>query len=272
MLGKKDEIYCGVFDSGVMRPGKGKSQLREVAQYELELFHIAGGVSHVNGKGYPTKRGMLLCAKPGDMRYSDFPVRCSFIRITPGASGEECERILNSLPHVFYIEDEKKADELLALFGKLGSAFINPNEDIDVDVLRTNSLFFEILCRAVKLCRGVTEEGGSGYASRVVREAYEYINENFTSDCSLRSIAAAVHISPNYLHTIFCSQVGVTPFEYVTEKRIEKAKRLIMAGEYSMLEIALEVGFCSQSHFNKVFKEKCGMTPAQYRRSFTFEY
>lgn len=273
MLEKKDDLYCGVFDSSVMRPNKSKSQMRTVLQYEIELFHGEGGVSHVNGEEYRVRRGMLLCAKPGDKRYSDFPVRCSFIRVVPEIRSEECDRIIKSLPTVIYTDDQKKTDELIALFGKLGNAYVSSHgEDDDVATLRINSLFFEILCRIVKISRGASDDTGGLHVSRVVREAYEYINENFGSDCSLRTIASAVHISPNYLHTIFCEQVGMTPFEYVCEKRIEKAKRLIMAGERSMLEIALETGFCSQSHFNKVFKEKCGVTPAQYRRTFNYEY
>jgi len=273
MLRTKNEIYCGVFDSSIVRQNKNRSPLRTVTQYEIELFHTDGGVSHVNGEEYHTRRGMLLCAKPGDIRYSDFPVRCSFIRISPREKDDECERIIKSLPQVMYVDDGEKTDELLALFGKLGSGFINANDDNgDVDTLRLNSLLFEILCRAVKMLRGKEEEVARVGASKVVREAYEYINENFSSECSLQTVAAAVHISPNYLHTIFGAQVGMTPFEYVTEKRIEKAKRLIAAGELSMLEIALETGFCSQSHFNKVFKSRCGVTPVQYRNSLTYDY
>ena len=108
--------------------------------------------------------------------------------------------------------------------------------------------------------------------SRVAREAREYINENYTQDCSLSKIAEAVRVSPNYLHTAFSRGFGVTPYEYALRKRLEKAKRLIMAGEKSMLEIALELGFCSQSHFNKLFKEREGVTPAQYRAGILSRY
>jgi AraC-like DNA-binding protein len=64
----------------------------------------------------------------------------------------------------------------------------------------------------------------------------------------------------------------MTPYAAVTAKRVEQAQRLIAAGDKSMLEIALELGFCSQSHFNKVFKKETGMTPALYRRSVLARY
>lgn len=276
MLENKDRIYCGVFDSTLMRQNKSVSPQRTVALYEIELFTQAGGTSHVNGVSYPVRRGMLLIARPGDIRHSDFPVRCNFIRLSSDEKSDgELERIIRSLPTVTYLENEDTVSELLSLFVKLGSIYTSTTKNADIDILRVNSLFFEILSRAVKLTHvenNDTQSSGESAASRVVREAYEYINENFTSACTLSDIASAVHISPNYLHTIFCDQVGMTPHDYLTERRIENAKMLIRAGERSMLEIALECGFCSQSHFNKIFKQKCGLTPAKYKQNFVVEY
>ena len=93
-----------------------------------------------------------------------------------------------------------------------------------------------------------------------------------SESCSLDRIAHEVNLSPNYLHTAFKEAFGETPYAYVTRKRIEKAKRLIAAGRESMLTIALETGFCSQSHFNKVFKAHTGMTPKEYRNSIVDIY
>ena len=88
----------------------------------------------------------------------------------------------------------------------------------------------------------------------------------------LAEIAEALHVSPSYLHATFKRSVGATPARIVTARRIDKAKRLIAAGEKSMLEIALEVGFCSQSHFNKVFLKECGITPATYKKELGVSY
>jgi AraC-like DNA-binding protein len=122
------------------------------------------------------------------------------------------------------------------------------------------------------MCARVPEPLRSGHVSDTLHSAREYINEHFTERCSLRDIAEAVNVSPNYLHTAFKEAFGETPYAYVTRKRIEKAKRLIAAGRESMLTIALETGFCSQSHFNKVFKAHTGMTPKEYRNSIVDIY
>lgn len=271
MLTSVKEVYCGVFDSNILRKNESKSLDRTVGSYEIELFHNDGGVSYVNDKKYPTRRGMLLCARPGQIRHTDFPVRCSFIRVMPDQKRhQKLINILDSLPECTYIEDTEYIEKLLGLFRKLGNYLINSAQN-DINDLKINSLFLEILYRCAYMCDDASSAPDKPI-ERIAREAYEFINEHYRSDCSLKHIADAVNVSPNYLHTVFLNSTGMTPFEYTTKKRIEHAQRLIMAGELTMLDIALETGFCSQSHFNKVFKSQVGLTPVEYRKKLIEQY
>ena len=268
----RDELQCGVFDSTVLRGNKTKSAGRRVVSYELELFHREGGVSHVADVAYPARRGMLLCAKPGQIRYSDFPVRCSYIRIQP-QKDSEIDRLLAAAPDCLYIEEEGAVEELMGLFSRLCSLLIGAAPEREMlNGIRANGLLLDILYRLGRLWQGSGDPAAGTPIHRIAADAYEYINEHYAEDCSLKTVAAALHVSPNYLHTVFLREVGVTPFAYVTDKRVRRAKRLIAAGEKSMLEIALETGFCSQSHFNKVFREATGYTPAAYRRRLLERY
>jgi AraC-like DNA-binding protein len=154
---------------------------------------------------------------------------------------------------------------------KLGGCFVGGGDE-DVRLLHMNALLYETVYRLHREITGGTRLAKGDPHNRIIAEAYGYIDENFTSSCTLSEIAGCVHVSPNYLHTLFKSVTGQTPFEYVTERRINKAKRLIMAGELTLLEVALACGFCSQSHFNKVFRECTGQTPAAYRRTLAEKY
>lgn len=270
MLQRGNDIYCGIFDSTILRRDDSKSQNRTVVFYELELFHNDEGVSFVNGCRYPCRRGMLLCAKPGQVRHSEFPVRCSFIRVTAGKD-PDIDRILFAAPDCFYIEDENKIEELMGLFAKLGALSIGTAART-WDTPHVNAKFCELLYRVMRLWQERGERAAGTHVSRLTREAYEYINEHFSEDCSLAVLAEALHISPNYLHTVFRQETGQTPFAYVLSRRVEKAKKLLMAGEKSMLEIAMETGFSSQSHFNKIFKKETGQTPVSYRRELAESY
>ena len=270
MLRCDTDIYCGIFDSAIMRNSLTKSKDRHVRCYELELFHSEGGVSHVDGVAYPTRRGMLLCAKPDQIRYSDFPVRCSFIRVFVNENTADIADVLDKMPTCTYLEDTESVERLLGLYSRLGGYMIGSRDTLAE--IAVNSVFFEILHSALRLSLSAPLTDKISSPNRIAREAYEYINENYSEDCSLGRIASAVKVSPNHLHAVFCEHVGMTPYEYVLSKRIQKAKMLIMTGEKSMLEIALETGFCSQSHFNKVFRKQTGMTPMEYREDLYSGY
>lgn len=271
MLRAEADLYCGIFDSRILRKNTAKSPNRLVECYELELFHTDTGVSHIDEKTYPVRRGMLLCAKPGQIRYSNFPVRCSFIRIFPdGARRLGLESLLSSLPDCAYLDDAERVERLLSLFARLGACFVGTGVEEAAQV-KINALFFEILYH----CLRSQEKNASRKAvsaNRLAQGAYEYINEHYAEPCPLSRIAEALSVSPNHLHAVFTRQIGTTPLECVIQKRVEHAKRLIVTGEKTMLEIALEVGFCSQSHFNKIFKEQTGMTPVQYRKRLWEQY
>lgn len=268
MLDSSRDLVCGIFDSSVIMRNKTKSEPREVSFYELELFPEGSGISHVDGKQYPVKQGMLLVAKPGQRRFSQLPVKCYYIRLF----NIECEeaQIVKSLPTVTYF-DAEDFDRLCSDFLRLGACYINSMDKMLCD-LKVNSLFYDILYRVQKLHIPGILFPTRHEDKQIVLKAKEYIDENFNGSCSLSEIAGHIHISPNYLHTLFTEQTGITPFSYVTEKRVELAKRMILAGNNTLLEIALETGFSSQSHFNKIFKKKTGYTPAEYRRKITAEY
>ena len=266
MLHPETDLQSGVFDSAVMRKNQVRSTDRTVTSYELELFHVDSGRSYVNGDGFTSRRGMLLCAKPGQIRHSEFPVRCSFIRLSAaGAAREGISALLESLPVCTYLSDEESVERLIGSFATLNHRLIASSSS-ELRELRVNAAFLELFYRVIGLVRGSGTGTEGGRLHPTVLKAYEYINEHYAEDCSLERLSDAVSMSKNYFHTLFTEQVGKTPYEYVTEKRIEQAKERIVAGERSMYEIALEVGFCSQSHFTKVFRGVTGMTPMEYRR------
>lgn len=267
MLTPEKDISCGVFDSSLLRKKQTKSNPRTVISYELEIFLDDGGVSFMNDEQREVRRGMLLCAKPGAIRHSQFPVKCGYIRITAeSAEREGLADLLSSLPSYTYIENKADADELIALYSKLERRLFAKSED-SLTALRVNALFLDILYRLHKICGAGIGARSSQPVGDPLHAAREFIIEHFSENCSLDRIASEVNLSPNYLHTAFKEAFGETPYAYVTGKRIEKAKRLIAAGRESMLDIALETGFCSQSHFGKVFKSHTGMTPKEYRSS-----
>ena len=113
-----ENTYCGIFDSRARRGAAHRTEDRIVECFEIEIFSEESGVSHIDGRAYPVRRGMVLCAKPGQIRHSELPIRCNFIRIQPG--DERLDRILASLPDVSYVKSGEDYESLLGLMKKLG--------------------------------------------------------------------------------------------------------------------------------------------------------
>lgn len=257
---KDKSLRCGIFDSSISRKNETRSPERTVQVYEMELYHTDSGVSYVDGTAYSIRRGMLLCTRPGQVRYSQLPIRSSYIWVQPEPA---LKHVLDSLPQCTYIRDPEQTEMLLRLFTKLQCAVAKSEPEMEKTV-HSNGIFLETLYACMQLCRGADRRP---LARKLVRDAYGYMDKYFCQPCTLQQMAQQLHVSANHLHTVFVRSEKITPYDYVLEKRIERAKTLILMGESSMAQIALETGFCSQSHFTTAFKKKTGQTPARYRKN-----
>jgi AraC family transcriptional regulator len=103
------------------------------------------------------------------------------------------------------------------------------------------------------------------FSNYKLRQAVNYINEHLDQNLTLAQIAAAVRMSPNYFACLFKQSTGLTPHQYVMQCRIEKVKQLLNHQELKLVKICQEVGFTSQSHFTRVFRQHTQTTPKAYR-------
>ncbi|MCM1992205.1 AraC family transcriptional regulator [Oceanirhabdus seepicola] len=99
-----------------------------------------------------------------------------------------------------------------------------------------------------------------------VQKAIKYIYEHLTEEISLEQVAKKVKLHPKYLSALFKKEMGITFQNYILKLRIQEAKRLLNYSDYSILDIALQFGFKSQSYFTNTFKKYEGCTPNQYRK------
>jgi AraC family transcriptional regulator len=99
-----------------------------------------------------------------------------------------------------------------------------------------------------------------------MRRLVDFIDENLDRDLSLESMAAEAEISPLYLPHAFKVAVGHSPHQYVLQRRIQKARSLLTSTDSPIADIALAVGFSSQSHLSNWFRRLVGVSPASYRR------
>lgn len=128
----------------------------------------------------------------------------------------------------------------------------------------TNVLVIHLL-RHYCVFEPVIRKYSNGLAPYKLRQTLDYIHAYLDQDLSLEVMAKQIGISRCYFADQFKQAMGIPPHQYVNQQRIEKAKQLLRQRERSLAEIALECGFASQSHLNKVFRKYVGMTPKTYR-------
>ncbi len=158
--------------------------------------------------------------------------------------------------------------------------------DIPVLVLTGQALTLEEMA---KLNRGVTNVLGKGLFSmeetlfhveaalarsktlgnetqRIVRKAIAFLYEHFMEPISLDDAARYVGMSKEYLARCFHQEMGVTLVTYLNRYRVKQAKAFLDEGEHSLTEVALEIGFSSNTYFSRVFKQEVGMSPSEYKQ------
>jgi AraC family transcriptional regulator len=94
----------------------------------------------------------------------------------------------------------------------------------------------------------------------------DLVEERLDGDLSLEDLAMAAGVSRAHFARSFRATTGQTPYAYLRERRVARARSLLSASSQPIIEIAGLTGFRSQSHLGRVFKNATGLTPAEYRR------
>ena len=104
-----------------------------------------------------------------------------------------------------------------------------------------------------------------GLRERQLLPVLDYINDNLHQDITLAALANLLGMSQFHFSNQFKKAIGITPYQYLLQQRIERAKQLLKKSDRSITDIALMCGFNSHSHLSKQFRQLTGMTPKAYR-------
>lgn len=255
-------IKTGFYNSQFVYKQMAQSPDRKVEYYEFEYFPESGGVSIINNQAYAITQGNVLVAAPGYIRHSILHFKAYYVHFS--TDNPALQTILNSLPHVSgFGEDSLKMERL---FKQVIQHFHYADP---VHMLYAESKLLELVFRLAN--QNVTEETRNAY-SPIVLQAIEYIDRNYKEDIKLEDISNAVGLTPVYLHKLFFKTTGQTPHKLLLEKRLSMAKELLAGSDMSLVNVAAESGFSSQSYFNAVFKKHCGVTPLTFRQEAFQKY
>jgi AraC family transcriptional regulator len=105
-----------------------------------------------------------------------------------------------------------------------------------------------------------------GLDRRRLLRVLDYIEENVEGNLTLDRMASIACLSRYHFARAFRQTVGQSPHRYVSAKRLQRAKALLIGGNRSLIDIALALSFSSQANFTRAFRQATGLAPGQYRQ------
>src|SRR5262249_24608521 len=105
-----------------------------------------------------------------------------------------------------------------------------------------------------------------GLTHNNARRIIEYVEANLGREVTVRELAHIADLSTHHFVRMFQKSLGLTPHQYLLERRVERAKELLHDQTANLADVGLSTGFCSQSHFTSAFHRAVGVTPAGFQR------
>ena len=106
-----------------------------------------------------------------------------------------------------------------------------------------------------------------GLTAHQIRITTDYVHENLNQEITLARLAEQIGLSPYHFARQFKAATGKTPYQFVTETRIERAGNLLAKTDLPIIEICFRCGFQTQSYFTTLFRKYMGTTPKAYRET-----
>ncbi|MDY3618624.1 AraC family transcriptional regulator [Agathobaculum sp.] len=99
-----------------------------------------------------------------------------------------------------------------------------------------------------------------------VGRSIAFMDRHFESELSVEEVAAHVGLSSSHFTKLFRARTGYSPYEYITLRRIDRAKSLLLSTGRTVRQIAFDTGYNSEENFIRAFKKKVGVSPTGFRR------
>ncbi len=217
---------------------------------ELVYFISGNGSTEINGKTYAYKAGDFAFYKMGTPHNENDPEPCDIIWLHFSFDIED----INLKEGVFYDYD----GSLLALLKKL--------RELSLQQKKHSEIFIEICLAEIV---ATAEQKQNDIEPLGVRLEFEkiinYIDQNINEHIDFVALAKNNHYSYDRFRHIFTERFGLSPYAYLTNQRIQHAKRLLKNSDSTITDIAFDCGFNSSSQFTNIFKKYVGVTPKEYR-------
>jgi len=233
------------------------------ASYSIGVIEAGVGGNNYQGTTYLAPPQSIVLMNPDEAHtgYSAEEMPLTYRMLYPGVelmSQIAIDLRIKRLPYFTsaVVQDQTLAQDVLSLHAVLEKS---------IDRLEKQSRLIEVFS-AILLHYADVEIRSipSTKEHHAVRLIKDYLHDNFSSNISLEQLAEITRLDRSYLIRLFRQVVGMPPYTYLNQIRVEKAKQFLRQ-EMAVAEAAIAVGMSDQSHLSRHFKRITGVTPGHYR-------
>lgn len=181
---------------------------------------------------------------------------------------EKNQNLFSVIASYLYVDIVKSVSKYLEFLGGKPESLLPEimKSDFIEACIKNEDIFCENTSRILTAVLDFRDSKMQGRYSDLILKAKEFIAQNYANQSTcLNDVAEEIHLSPNHFSTIFSQECGMTFIEYLTNVRVENAKKLLQDSDKKGYDIAYECGFSDPHYFSFIFKKTTGLTPREYR-------
>lgn len=261
---KKCNVLLSVIEYGWEVHKAGSSYGPAERDYYILHFITKGKGRFVIGdKEYILKKGDCFLLPPKITTYYEADKKNPYTYYWVGFDGIEAKGLLEKTGLILddnYVIHPKNFNSVFEMFS-----------NFDVSTTNNSAIPYQLVGKLYLLFSEIMSDQSSEneQKSNYVDLAINYMNLNYAKNISIELLSRIVGVDRTYFYRLFKESTKISPKEYLSNLRIEKAKMLLCNSNMNIKEIALSVGFSNYLSFERVFKEKSGVNPTIYRKKNT---
>jgi len=227
--------------------------------YVIHYVISGKGYLHCEGRDFTVREGQIFVIFPWTVIKYEADLKTPWSYSWVNFYGSEAEEVFSRIgisprEPIYSVKNGAEIHEVMRGMPRERGAEIEKNLDF-------SSRLYELMSLLLKNTDS-TERGENLYLTAAKR----YIRSHYFEDITVEQISARVGISRKYLFSIFKSDLGVSPKDYMVSYRMKRAAELLENGDLRVGDVAYSVGYKDPLTFSKMFKLKMGVSPTEYRR------
>ena len=254
---------CGIEHIGKQSSPQGS--FRPNGRVDYHILYISQGVCNVKKQNewQCANAGSLILFRPHERQEYYFDTDDEAVSYYIHFTGRDCEKILKQLRlYEIDIFDMGVSRDFEEIFEQMLSEYVAKRYAYEYTCVAFLLQLLTVAARRLECAERLI----STQNEERIRYAIKLISNSIAHKLSVEEIAKECHISIGYFAHLFKESVGMSPYEYLTLLRLEKAKELLIYTNLPVGEVGEAIGYNDQNYFSRFFKKQVGIPPSEYRK------